>query len=266
MNRTMSEMMTGNEVMEAVKRHHIAVKEKYGEGVVFTALVGSQNYGLAHNGSDIDTYTFVLPSIESMAKIQMPTSSQFNVEDGICSVKDLRVAMNLLAKTTPNSLEWFCSKYKVYEKEYQDLLEEFMNPMLNDYVHASYKYMLEAAAGMIHQIGTRNMPEGKKYSHALRIRNLWNNFIQNKSPDSLLDFEKADERLEAFAAKLDPEPEGKYLEKINKVDEEIKAIKSGFVMTPEMKARQEKSLAVVRDYQVRFLNKHLKGELEHVQK
>ena len=49
-------------ILEEVKKKHKLVLSR-GENVIFTALVGSQNYGLANENSDIDTYSFILPSL-----------------------------------------------------------------------------------------------------------------------------------------------------------------------------------------------------------
>ena len=54
--------MTATEVMDAVRRHHDSVCEKADErnvSVIMTVLDGSQNYGLDHARSDIDTFSFV---------------------------------------------------------------------------------------------------------------------------------------------------------------------------------------------------------------
>ena len=54
-------------VMAAVRRHHNAVANK-GYLVVMTSLVGSQNYDLDHEGSDVDTFSLVFPPLSDLAQ------------------------------------------------------------------------------------------------------------------------------------------------------------------------------------------------------
>ena len=53
-----------DKILEEVKNKHGLVLSR-GVNILFTALVGSQNYGLATEASDVDTYSFVLPSYDN---------------------------------------------------------------------------------------------------------------------------------------------------------------------------------------------------------
>lgn len=99
-------MMTNKEIMDAVTEHHRFVENKVEPmTVVMTVLIGSQNYGLAHEYSDIDTCSFILPTVKQLAYAYEPIATEYEVKDGKCVVKDIRSALNLLAKTNPNSIE-----------------------------------------------------------------------------------------------------------------------------------------------------------------
>ena len=94
--------MTREEIIKAVTQHHktaIEYVEKQYSTVVMTVLVGSQNYNIDHENSDIDTYSFILPSMTSIAANEDPISTTLDLKDGHCNIKDIRVALNLLMKT-----------------------------------------------------------------------------------------------------------------------------------------------------------------------
>ena len=52
-------------ILAAVRRHHEIVEQK-GYFVVMTSLVGSQNYDLDTEASDIDTFSLILPTLEEL--------------------------------------------------------------------------------------------------------------------------------------------------------------------------------------------------------
>lgn len=61
--------------------------------------------------------------------------------------------------------------------------------------------MANACKGMTYQLKNRNMPLGKKYSHALRIRDMWLNYITCNT-DNILKFNNEQDRIDAHNAKL----------------------------------------------------------------
>ena len=76
-------------ILAAVKRHHEAVAAK-GFLVIMTSLVGSQNYDLDHEHSDIDTFSLVYPPLSDLALAKEPYVGMFEVADGHCEIKDIR--------------------------------------------------------------------------------------------------------------------------------------------------------------------------------
>ena len=140
--------MNKYEIMRAVKEHHECVAKMPEMGVyaqpVMTVLIGSQNYGLDTENSDIDTFTFVIPSLFSLAINKKEFRGEFEVKDGKCMYKDLRDALNLLKKTSPNSLECFTSHYVYYNPKYEPILRAYFdNPLTVYYMtHCNYSHML----------------------------------------------------------------------------------------------------------------------------
>lgn len=248
-----------NEILNKVKTHHDTVVQKYGDRAVFTCLVGSQNYGLAHEGSDIDTYTFLMPTLEELSTAAEPISTEFEVDDGKCCVKDMRLAMNLLIKTSPNSLEWFVSKYNIYSEQYADIMQEFQNPALHDWAHADYRNMVSAVAGMSRQLSTRNMPAGKRYAHVLRIRNLWFRYLYDGDPFTLMDFMDEKSHEEALAAKLDPGNEEYYENKIMEIAEVLNNCKAKFELVECLQEKETLCKATIRKYEEKLMLRNIEG-------
>lgn len=180
--------------MKVVNHHNIVQNKIKDEGsiVLMTVAVGSQNYGLDTPQSDCDTFSFILPDFLSFIRGDAPKSYEFEVEDGKCCVKDMRLALNLLRKPSPNSVECFVGQYKVYRKIYIPIFEKWLNENLSFpydtnsslfyLTHSNYKHMLDAIMGTIKGLEGRNMSYGKKASHLLRLTSLFYRYLD----DSLL--------------------------------------------------------------------------------
>lgn len=172
--------------MKVVNHHNIVQNKIKDEGsiVLMTIAVGSQNYGLDTPESDCDTFSFILPDFLSFIRGDALKSYEFEVEDGKCMVKDMRLALNLLRKPSPNSVECFAGRYKVYNAAYKEVFDNFFQ---NDYLfymtHCNYKHMFDAICGTIKGMEGRNMSCGKKASHVLRLASLFNRY-QNRDLSS----------------------------------------------------------------------------------
>ena len=171
------------ETMKAVQAKHAFAKlltdEHHYQFVLMTCLVGSQNYGLETDTSDIDTYSFVLPSYMDFISGAPMVSTTIEMKDGShLNIKDIRLALNLLRKPSPNIVECFLSDYKVYEPEFYDVFKEYDNNVMLYYLtHANYKNMVDAIIGTVYQLHGRNMTDGKKYAHALRLQHMLQKYL-----------------------------------------------------------------------------------------
>lgn len=169
--------------MKVVNHHNIVQNKemKNGNVVLMTVAVGSQNYGLDTPESDCDTFSFILPDFLSFIRGDAPKSYEFEVEDGKCMVKDMRLALNLLRKPSPNSVECFVGQYKVYNAAYKEIFDIFFNDDHLFYMtHCNYKHMFDAICGTIKGMEGRNMSYGKKASHVLRLASLFNRYQNNE--------------------------------------------------------------------------------------
>jgi len=247
-------------ILAAVKRHHDAVAAK-GYLVVMTSLVGSQNYDLDHEHSDIDTFSLVYPPLGDLALAKEPYVGMFELEDGHCEIKDIRLALNLLRKTSPNSVEYFLSKYKIYNPIFEPILKEYLddNSKLWSMVHCNYSHMLYAMAGMAHQLTKRNMPAGKRFSHALRLDNMQYHFLNSYNAVAILEMRMGGDRDLALAAKLSTgtEHDEEYNEQCEEIASQLDLLRENFKITEEQEHTQQYGLSLIDSFQWKLFKKYL---------
>ena len=246
-------------ILAAVKHHHDAVTAK-GYLVVMTSLVGSQNYDLDDEHSDIDTFSLVYPTLSDLALAHEPYAGMFEAEDGgHCEVKDIRLALNLLKKTSPNSVEYFISKYKIYNPVFEDILKEYLNDnsKLWSMVHCNYSHMLYAMAGMAHQLTKRNMPAGKRFSHAIRLDDMQYHFLNSYNANAVLELRMGGDRDLALIAKRDKEHDDEYNEQCEQIASKLDALKESFTLTEEQKQIQQYGLSLIDSLQWKLFKKYL---------
>lgn len=249
-------------ILSAVKRHHDAVAAK-GYLVVMTCLVGSQNYDLDTEHSDIDTFSLIFPPLNDLAKAREPHAELFELNDGHCEVKDIRIALNLLRKASPNSIEYFTSKYKIYNPLFEDILKEYLddNTKLWNMVHCNYSHMLYSMAGMARQLLKRNMPPGKRYSHALRLMDMHYHFLNSYNASAVIELRMGGDRDLALAAKLNTNPDEEtklmYNEECEQIAGWLHNYMEGFEITPEQEQTQQYGLALIDSFQWKLFKKYL---------
>lgn len=241
-------LMDRKEIMRSVQYHHDLVKSK-GYNPIMTMLVGSQNYGLDHEGSDIDTYSLTVPPWENFLHHEDRKAGIIVAEDGHCNFKDFWVALSLLEKTSPNSVEYFTSKYIVYDPIYEPILRKFIDDKDKLYAmtHCNYKHMLDAIAGMGHQLEIRNMPYGKRYSHALRLESMVYNFLKSDDAMAVLNFRFDCDRLDALYAKLDNNPDNEkgYLQECHSIADLLKTYANTYELTDEQELLEREGLRTI---------------------
>jgi len=248
-------------ILLAVLNHHITVKGK-GHHVVFTSLVGSQNYDLDDEQSDIDTFTFILPSIKDLAQAKEPYSGMFEVEDGHCEVKDIRLALNLLKKASPNSIEYFTSKYKAYNPKYKSILQQYLedNTKMWNMIHCNYNHMLYSIAGMAHQLVKRNLPAGKRFSHALRLDDMYYHFMNSPNANAILDLRAGGDWDLAMMAKrnTDPKNDIEYNNQCGQIAVWLDECRNNFQLTKEQEQTQKLGNQIIDTFQMDLFKQYLK--------
>ena len=247
-------------ILAAVKRHHQIVQDK-GYIVVMTSLVGSQNYDLDTESSDIDTYSLIFPSLRDIANAVEPQAGLIVADDGHCNFKDIRSALNLLRKTSPNSVEYFVSKYKVYNPVFEPILHEYLddNTKMWNMVHCNYHHMLYAMAGMAHQLTKRNMPAGKRFSHALRLEDMIYHFLNSLNAGAVLDMRMGGNRDLALIAKRDKDPnnEDAYNIQCLEIAENLDEARVNFQLSGEQKLTEICGLKLIDELQWKLFKIYL---------
>lgn len=247
------------QILNAVKRHHQEIVKK-GYLVVMTSLVGSQNYDLDDEYSDIDTFSLIFPALDDLALAREPiTTCYVSSDGGHCEVKDIRLALNLLRKTSPNSVEYFTSKYKIYNPKFEDTLKEYLddNTKLWNMVHCNYNHMLYAITGMAHQLTKRNMPAGKRFSHSLRLEDMQFHFLNSYNAGAVLELRTGGDRELALMAKRDTENDDEYNEQCEQIAEYLEEIKKTFSLTEEQERIQQYGLSLIDSFQWKLFKKYL---------
>ena len=248
------------DIHEAVKRHHRLVEEK-GYEVVMTSLVGSQNYELDIETSDVDTFSFVMPSFEDLAFAREPVSGEFEVEDGKCVYKDIRIALNLLKKTSPNSIEYFLSYYQYHNPKYEMILYSYLGneSYMNSMILCNHYHMLYAIEGMARQLTKRNMPAGKRYSHALRLSSMVDVFTSSIQVANLL-LPLPRDLNDARVAKRNTEDYmcAYYDEECAKIAQKLSNVRANFVITDYLKKTEKEGIRLIELFQKDLMSTYLK--------
>ena len=103
--------------------------ESLGYKVLGVFLQGSQNYGLAYEGSDIDTKCIVIPAFEDFCLNKKPVSTTLILPSNEhIDVKDIRLMFECFKKQNVNFVEILFTKYKMVNPEYEDVYK----PMLEN--------------------------------------------------------------------------------------------------------------------------------------
>lgn len=247
-------------ILAAVERHHKIIQDK-GYFVVMTSLVGSQNYDLDTEASDIDTFSFIFPSFRDLATAADPKAGLIYADDGHCEFKDIRCALNLLRKTSPNSAEYFVSKYKVYNPIFEPILREYLddNTKMWEMVHCNYNHMLYAIAGMAYQLTKRNMLAGERFSHALRLEDMIYHFLNSMNAGAVLDMRMGGNHDLASIVKRDTDPanEAAYDARCLEIADDLDKAKHNFELSEEQKAIEARGLKLIEELQCKLFKKYL---------
>lgn len=101
-------------IMNRVRAHYNEVYDKYGNRTIGVFLIGSQNYELDIETSDVDTIAIIMPSISDITFLKSPTSiTTITDRAEHIVIKDVRLMMKELLKGSPNILEIFFTDYYV---------------------------------------------------------------------------------------------------------------------------------------------------------
>ena len=172
---------------------HYQYVDNYNYTRFFTALQGSQNYGLADDESDIDTKTLIIPNYKELVFNAKPVSSTIIVEPTAehADVKDIRLMFDTFRKQNINFLEILFTPYVVvtggYKIYYHSLWNKrediaHLNPYRNlssmvGHMYEKYKkfeHPFPSAVSKIEKFGY----DPKQLHHMVRIKDFLERFFE----------------------------------------------------------------------------------------
>lgn len=142
-------------IISARVKEHFDYLVAAGYDVVFTALQGSQNYGLDEYSddycSDVDTKSIILPSLDDFIRAKQPISKVEILENGEhAEVKDIRVMFEMFKKENISYIELLYSDYIVFNPKYAEMIKPLFEKR-DEIVAADTAQFLRCIAGVAYE-------------------------------------------------------------------------------------------------------------------
>lgn len=114
--------MDYNKLKNHVEEHKEFVRKKHHRDgdIFFTALQGSQNYGLADDKSDVDTKTLLIPNLKYALFEKPVTETNILDNNEHADVKDIREMFRMFEKQNTNFIEILFTPYVYLNRKYLD--------------------------------------------------------------------------------------------------------------------------------------------------
>ena len=188
-------------VMYRVNEHFTEALQHFPrEQIVGCFLQGSQNYGLDHEGSDVDTKLIVVPSFRDICLNHKPVSTtHVRANDEHTDWKDVRLYMDTFRSQNLNFLEILFTPYFVINSMYWDQwmrLVEHREEIARMNPHRAVKSMKGIALEKYHAMEHRYPSkadiidtygyDGKQTSHQIRVDDYLTRYIAGESYESCL--------------------------------------------------------------------------------
>lgn len=167
----------------------------------FTALQGSQNYGLHDEFSDVDTKSLMVPTFESLVFARKRLSQTLEVAPTVehADVKDVREMFSCFLKQNVNFLEILFTPYVDVPKEYEHLYQRLYT-MRESIAHYNPYQALRTMCGMAYEkYHAFNHPypsamekleqfgyDPKQLSHMLRMKDFVFRYVNGESYEACL--------------------------------------------------------------------------------
>jgi len=146
---------TRQRILDRVRAHYSFLCEQ-GYEVMFTALQGSQNYGLDiytdDYCSDVDTKSIVLPTLDDFIWNHAPVSTIRIMPDSEehAEVKDIRVMFEMFRKENLSYIELLYSDYVIINPKYAQIVDELIQRR-DEIATADTAQFLKCIAGMAYE-------------------------------------------------------------------------------------------------------------------
>ena len=126
-------------------------------------------------------------------------------------------------------------------------------------LHCNYSHMFYAMAGMAHQLTKRNMPAGKRFSHALRLDDMLYHFFNSHNASAVLDLRAGGDRDLAMIAKRDQDPanDEAYNIQCMQIANKLDSYKDNFIATEDVKEVEKQGLRFINQFQIELFKKYI---------
>ena len=256
------------------------MKEENGNPkVVFTALVGSENYGLNDKTSDKDYKVFVLPTLENIY-LGEKCGTSFNGEKCDIDVYDIRDLESLMFKPNPNFIEILFSEDLCVNEEISTSMKNIVGQILEmkyelslmnlPYLYQSSMGMfisrmksLEKVTGNTKQLVNTHGYNTKQAMQAYRILDLLDRFYKNEFKDfkSAIHYSDASEREFVKSIKYGSLTKDEFMNLIGEKEEYTRNILQPIYMNNNV---DNETLDKLKSLLRELVNVHLKEELSAI--
>ena len=182
------------QIMERLREHANAVNA-LGYEWVAVMLQGSQNYGLAYEGSDVDSKALVLPKFEDFVLNRSPASFTHVLENNEhVDIKDVRLMFQCFKKQNINFVEVLFTDYMLVNPEYSDLFQPMFDNRERIARYDNWAAMnclagmsMEKCKALTHPYPTIKWKidkwgyDGKQLSHIMRVNQVMKNYVSGLS-------------------------------------------------------------------------------------
>lgn len=151
------------------------------ENIIGCYLIGSQNYQLDDEQSDIDTIILVAPTLRDIALNKKPISKTYIQDNGEhITLKDIRLFINGIKKGRLDCLEILYTQYYMINPIWIDLASELRNNREN-YSRYNENAVIQAAAGIVKSCNKKN-PKPKDLYNSIRMRDFLMDYLYKVIP------------------------------------------------------------------------------------
>lgn len=151
------------------------------ENIIGCYLIGSQNYQLDDEQSDVDTIVLVAPTLRDIALNKKPISKTYIQDNGEhTTLKDIRLFINGIKKGRLDCLEILYTQYYMINPTWIDLASELRNNREN-YSRYNENAVIQAAAGIVKSCNKKD-PKPKDLYNSIRMRDFLMDYLYKVIP------------------------------------------------------------------------------------
>lgn len=147
-------------------------KDEIGWTILCTCLRGSQNYGLDHKDSDVDSVTIIVPTISTVV-FSKTYSKEYTLDEEKLTVVDIRTYIEQLKKGNPALLETAYTDYFVVSNQdyssYKEELREIGKELLYCQPKATAFSVIGNIFSCLKKCNTENNYDSKFLCNAYRL-------------------------------------------------------------------------------------------------